>query len=91
MVTTMATRHHNQSASRMLWELPLKSRYNNNIIYYNIFIYFRTLLFLKSEQYRIQNAGDHLIEMHGVDDQTKAFGRLWQRGISGVHTHSCKL
>ena len=25
MVTTMATRHHNQSASRILWKLPLKS------------------------------------------------------------------
>ena len=24
MVTTMATRHHNQSASRILWKLPLK-------------------------------------------------------------------
>ena len=25
MVTTIATRHHNQSASRVLWNLPLKS------------------------------------------------------------------
>ena len=25
MVTTMATRHHNQSASRVLWKLPLQS------------------------------------------------------------------
>ena len=25
MVTTMATRHHNQSASRIPWKLPLKS------------------------------------------------------------------
>ena len=27
MVTTMATRHHNQSASRILWKLPLKSNF----------------------------------------------------------------
>ena len=25
MVTTMATRHHNQSTLRILWKLPLKS------------------------------------------------------------------